>query len=90
MLKANKDHQETQQRLKFALVQFDKAAIYTIHSFCSKILAEYAFESGQLFHAETIETAVFDQFLHDAFNQAWRDQVTILDEKLLIVKGLEP
>jgi exodeoxyribonuclease V beta subunit len=85
MLKANKDLQETQQRLKFALVQFDKAAIYTIHSFCSKILAEYAFESGQLFHAETIETAVFDQFLHDAFNQAWRDQVTILDEKLLII-----
>ena len=38
MLKANKDLQETQQRLKFALVQFDKAAIYTIHSFCSKYL----------------------------------------------------
>ena len=85
MLKANKDLQETQQRLKFALVQFDKAAIYTIHSFCSKILSEYAFESGQLFHAKTFETAAFEQFFQDAFNQAWRDQITILDEKLLII-----
>ena len=83
MLKAFPDKNEAQSRLQSALVQFDKAAIYTIHGFCSRILSEYAFESGQMFHATTIEPSDFDQFVTDAFNQAWRNQITVLDERLL-------
>ena len=70
-------------RFENALLQFDKAAIYTIHSFCSKILGEYAFESGLLFNSKTLEAAEFDEYYQDAFNQSWRDQITILDESLL-------
>ncbi|MDD3703740.1 MAG: UvrD-helicase domain-containing protein [Victivallaceae bacterium] len=38
--------------LKKALLEFDEAAIYTIHSFCERILNENSFESRMLFNTE--------------------------------------
>ena len=35
-------------RLNLALSCFDKAQIYTIHSFCHRMLAEYGFDAGIL------------------------------------------
>ena len=67
------------ERLQSSLVQFDKAAIFTIHGFCSRILSEFSFESGQLFHANTMESEIFNELLQDAFNQSWRENFTILD-----------
>tara|TARA_B100001094_G_scaffold332609_1_gene405423 strand:- start:1227 stop:4751 length:3525 start_codon:yes stop_codon:yes gene_type:complete len=41
--------QKSMQWLDLALRSLDQAAIYTIHSFCHRLLQERAFESGQLF-----------------------------------------
>lgn len=40
------------RRIQNALLNFDSAAIYTIHGFCQRMLSEYAFESGLLFNIE--------------------------------------
>ncbi|MFZ5571136.1 MAG: exodeoxyribonuclease V subunit beta [Thermodesulfobacteriota bacterium] len=40
------------QSLETALRSFDRAAIFTIHGFCLRMLGEHAFESGFLFNAE--------------------------------------
>src|SRR3989339_156735 len=42
------------ERLTRALTDFDESAIYTIHSFCRRVLQENAFESGELFDTELI------------------------------------
>lgn len=41
--------------LRRALQEFDEAAIFTIHGFCQRTLAENAFESGVAFDAELVE-----------------------------------
>lgn len=41
-------------RLQQALRSFDDAAVFTIHGFCRKILAEHAFESGIPFGLELV------------------------------------
>ena len=50
------DRIENKQRAKnlvqTALIDFDKAAIHTIHGFCQRILSEYAFETGSLLDLE--------------------------------------
>lgn len=45
------------ERLRAALRDFDRAAIYTIHSFCQRALVEFAFESGEPFSVEFVEGA---------------------------------
>jgi exodeoxyribonuclease V beta subunit len=77
--------EEVEKRLANAQLLLDETSVLTIHSFCQRTLSEYAFESGQMFHATTIEPSDFDQFVTDAFNQAWRNQITVLDERLLNV-----
>ncbi|MCG7976276.1 MAG: UvrD-helicase domain-containing protein, partial [Candidatus Thiodiazotropha taylori] len=37
------------RQLDLALASFDRAAIFTIHGFCQRVLTEFAFESGQSF-----------------------------------------
>ena len=77
------DKEKVMARLKAELAQFDKAAIFTIHGFCSRILSEYAFQTGQLFRAAAMEPETYQQYLEDAFNQAWREKVTTLSERVL-------
>lgn len=43
---------EAQKRVRLALLDFDLAAIYTIHSFCQRALKRFAFETGQSFDLE--------------------------------------
>ena len=45
------------ERLRAGLRDFDRAAIYTIHSFCQRALVEFAFESGEPFAVEFVEGA---------------------------------
>jgi len=54
-------------RLLTALAQFDQASIFTIHSFCQRLLNDYAFEAGGRFNLtlmtdsqELTETVVAD------------------------------
>ncbi len=41
-----------QKRVELALLEFDQAAISTIHGFCNRILSRYAFEAGREFQPE--------------------------------------
>ncbi|MSP28738.1 MAG: exodeoxyribonuclease V subunit beta [Methylococcales bacterium] len=61
------------QRLELALLNIDQASIFTIHSFCQRVLREHALESGQLFDAElTDDLASITQACVDDF---WREQI---------------
>jgi len=55
------------QLLTAALRSFDEAAIFTIHSFCQRILREYSFESGTLFDTELItdDTYIIEEIVED-------------------------
>jgi exodeoxyribonuclease V beta subunit len=46
------------QRIQDALVDFDRAAIFTIHGFCQRVLHHFAFETGHLFEAELVQDAL--------------------------------
>ncbi len=55
------------QLLTNALRSFDEAAIFTIHSFCQRILREYSFESGTLFDTELItdDNYIIEEIVED-------------------------
>lgn len=74
-------NQHTQALLKSALLNFDEAAIYTIHGFCSRMLSGNAFESGNRFDAELIsdESSITDQIVEDF----WRRYIAYEDERFL-------
>ena len=48
------DRKDARDRLREALRGFDEAPIFTIHSFCRRILSENAFESGSPFDTELL------------------------------------
>ncbi len=54
-------------RLNNALYGFDEAPIYTIHSFCQRVLKDRAFETGSLFDTELItdQKAILRQLVED-------------------------
>ncbi len=59
-----------QSRLGLALLEFDQALISTIHGFCNRILARYAFETNAPFSAEIEDTR--DADLAGRVNDWWR------------------
>ncbi|GIU15964.1 exodeoxyribonuclease V subunit beta [Shewanella sp. MBTL60-112-B2] len=60
------------KRLDLALKSLDEAAIFTIHGFCQRILADMAFESSLLFESEfTLDDS---EFLHHAVRDFWREK----------------
>jgi len=61
------------QRLNLALLDIDRANIFTIHGFCQRILSEHALQSGQLFDSElTDDLSAIKQACADDF---WRQQI---------------
>lgn len=58
---------QARKRLSRALCSFDQAAIFTIHGFCMRTLAENAFECGVPFAAEMMEeqASLRDEILAD-------------------------
>ncbi|MEH6453304.1 MAG: exodeoxyribonuclease V subunit beta [Psychromonas sp.] len=56
--------------LRFAELQMDEAAIYTIHGFCQRMLMQNAFESGSLFQQNLLEDDT--KLLQQACNDFWR------------------
>lgn len=67
---------DTRARLELAYQCMDQAAIFTIHSFCDRVLREQAFESGELFDAELQTDA--DALSLRAAQSWWRHTVTPL------------
>jgi len=58
------------QLLQDALVDFDKAAVYTIHGFCQRILHENAFETRSLFDTELVTDP--SRLTHEIADDFWR------------------
>lgn len=73
----------TTQRLKNALLLLDETAILTIHSFCQRTLDEFAFETGQVFSAETMTAQDAAAVVEDQVNRFWRRYITTLELDLL-------
>jgi len=64
---------ERRRRVEQALLDFDEAAIHTIHGFCNRVLRRHAFECGQPFDAEMVGKD--DAILDEACQDVWRQQV---------------
>ena len=75
----NVQHDTASQRLRDALVRMDEAAIFTIHSFCQRILPDNAFETGAPFTPEFLETEqpvqlqIMEDFWRNHFYSATRE-----------------
>lgn len=65
------DADERAFRVRRALLDFDEAAISTIHGFCSRVLSRYAFECGSHFGSELIggSTDIIDELCEDWWRQ---------------------
>jgi exodeoxyribonuclease V beta subunit len=61
------------RRINQALMDFDQAAIYTIHGFCQRVLHEHAFETASPFDAELLpdQTAMLREIADDF----WRRRI---------------
>jgi len=59
--------------LRQALMDFDRAAIFTIHGFCQRVLYENAFETGSAFNAELLQDQT--PFLTEVVEDFWRQRV---------------
>jgi len=56
-----------------ALVEFDKAPIFTIHGFCARILYEHAFETANRFDTELIGDQT--ELVRDIAEDFWRNHI---------------
>ncbi|MCJ8500555.1 exodeoxyribonuclease V subunit beta [Desulfatitalea alkaliphila] len=61
-------------RIQDALVDFDQAAIFTIHGFCQRVLHHFAFETGHLFDAELVQDA--QPLVQETADDFWRRNVS--------------
>ena len=66
----HKDHGSALFCLKDAVRDFDRAAIFTIHGFCKRMLSEHAFESGALFDTELVKD--LSSFTREIVEDFWR------------------
>jgi exodeoxyribonuclease V beta subunit len=64
------------RRLAEAVRSFDEAAVFTIHGFCQRMLAEFAFESGQPFTSELLPDE--HDLLQGVVDDFWRCTVPTL------------
>jgi len=75
--------EETEFRLKNALLFLDETAILTIHSFCQRTLSEFSFETNQIFGADAMSENELKEITNDEVNQFWRNEVVVLERRLL-------
>ncbi|MDO7711897.1 MAG: exodeoxyribonuclease V subunit beta [Pseudomonadota bacterium] len=68
-------------KLISAIQSFDEAAIFTIHGFCQRVLADFAFESGLRFELELIGDDL--DLLQSATDDFWRREVMMADKDLV-------
>ena len=80
------------RNLKVAVNDFDRAAIFTIHGFCQRMLREYAFESSSLFDTEltTDETMLTGEIVDDYFRSRVNELAWPLVEKMQGRNGFTP
>ena len=75
------EREKVERLLKDAVIFLDETSVMTIHGFCQQTLTEFAFETGQLFGADTLQdTLTVIQEQADFF---WRENVTTISAELL-------
>ncbi len=67
-------------RIRNALADFDRAAIFTIHGFCQRILQNYAFETGHPFQADLMQDAT--PLVQEAVDDFWRRYISAAPAEL--------
>jgi exodeoxyribonuclease V beta subunit len=77
-------HGRALQRLDDAIQGFDEAAIYTIHGFCERVLADSAFESGMPFASDILPDE--RELLQEVVDDFWRRE--LYDASPLFVRHL--
>ena len=65
-----KDRSRALASLKTQLREFERAQIFTIHSFCMHILQDFAFETGSMFESEFIDNQ--SELLLETIEDYWR------------------
>ena len=70
LVKRCPDPASAELRLHERLIDFDRAAIFTIHGFCQRVLHENAFETQNLFDTELITNQA--QLLQEVADDFWR------------------
>jgi exodeoxyribonuclease V beta subunit len=73
------DSVTVKKRLQLALFDIDRAGIFTIHSFCQRMLTEQALESGQLFDVELL--ADIDHIRSQVVEDYWRRRLYTLQPR---------
>ncbi len=59
---------ETSPQIRDALDNFDRAAIFTIHGFCNRVLRSFAFETGVAMNLELVPSRIMhDRVLREVF-----------------------
>src|SRR5690606_12173580 len=81
LLQRASDRRLAQRRLEQAIVDFDQAAIFTIHGFCQRALTEHAFESGMPFDAELVSDQ--EPLLQEVLDDFWRREVSAGEPRLV-------
>ncbi|MCP3668492.1 MAG: exodeoxyribonuclease V subunit beta [Gammaproteobacteria bacterium] len=64
------DRSQALRRLKLAVLDFDRAAIFTIHGFCQRVLQNFTFESGESARRELV--ADDEDLLQQVVDDFWR------------------
>ncbi len=75
------DRERVRKRLDLALASFDRAAIFTIHGFCQRVLTEQAFETGQGFDTRLVPDQ--GERLLQIADDFWRREINRLPDLFL-------
>ncbi|WP_026600854.1 exodeoxyribonuclease V subunit beta [Methylomonas sp. 11b] len=69
------------RRLELAANWMDEAAVYTIHSWCNRMLQQHAFDSGSLFRQEvnTDDTELLNEVVRDYWRSFYYDMSNDVD-----------
>jgi len=82
VLQPHLDIPETRTRLEEAYRSMDQAAIFTIDSFCDRVLRSQAFESGELFDSDLLpETGKLNLRAAEAW---WRKTVNLMNRQTIV------
>ena len=77
-LATGKERDKSLRAIEVALTGFDEAQVFTIHSFCQRVLHDYAFESGAGFDSTLVPdtTSLFQEVAEDF----WRLKLSAVPE----------
>jgi exodeoxyribonuclease V beta subunit len=83
-----KKHENTALAVRLiqdALIDFDNAAIFTIHGFCHRVLNEHAFETQNLFDTELVTDQT--DMAREIVDDFWRNHFYIMPREFISYAG---